>query len=69
MTWTAVQTARPMCSEIMRQVGHASVTPQTGGVLSATIADGRVAGQHTEVFGQGDVQVTFVFTFEATLTR
>ena len=131
VTWTAVQTARPMCSEIMRQVGHsyplwftmksegssitltlshdappssdpmaeppsvfqgtrdgntvtavnrgimggmacpgdASVTPQTGGVLSATIADERIAGEYTEVFGQGDLQVTFVFTFEATLAR
>jgi len=54
---------------VWRVLGDASVTPQTGGALSATIADGRVAGQYTEVFGQGELQVTFVFTFEATLTR
>ena len=43
------------------------ITPQTGGALTATIVGAEMSGEYTDVFGTGGDQVTFVFTFRATL--
>jgi hypothetical protein len=42
-----------------------SITPQTGGDLSATVSGDRISGEYTEIYGSAADQVTFVFRFEA----
>ncbi len=43
----------------------ASVTPETGGVMTATVSGGRISGNFSAVYGTGTNQVTFLFSFEA----
>jgi hypothetical protein len=47
--------------------GDASITPEVGGDLTATLARNEISGQYTAACGSGVNQVTFVFTFYASL--
>jgi hypothetical protein len=49
--------------------GDASITPEVGGELTATLAGNEISGQYTEVYGSGVSQVTFLFTFYASLVE
>lgn len=42
-----------------------SITPETGGVMTATVSGGQIAGNFTAVYGTGANQVTFSFSFHA----
>lgn len=42
-----------------------SVTPETGGVMTATVSGDQISGSFTAVYGTGASQVTFSFTFHA----
>ena len=44
-----------------------SVTPQTGGDLTATLSEHRISGEYTEIYGSGANTVTFLFRFHADL--
>ena len=46
-----------------------TITPQTGGALTAKLTDGSIGGEYTEVYGTGDSQIVFLFHFEAGLPR
>src|SRR5262245_3804094 len=45
----------------------AGPTPQVGGDLKATISGNQITGQFSAIYGTGPGQVTFVFSFQATL--
>ena len=47
--------------------GDLTVTPQVGGALTATVTATGIEGEYTEVYGTGANQVTFGFSFRATL--
>jgi hypothetical protein len=49
--------------------GDLAITPQLGGELTATLAGNAISGEYTEVYGTGIDQVTFAFSFHATVAE
>jgi hypothetical protein len=45
--------------------GDVSITRQTGGNLTATLSGNAIAGEYTEIFGEGTAAVTNLFRFTA----